>query len=257
MSARAAIAWLVAAAICADASTAWAQVPANAPELSQAIYGEIDALARQTRRSGTLPRWSDAAQREVLARFWDEDALLGRPPHRSAEVPALIGIGESHSALLKTYLLFAKKSADLPDMAANGFEFQDEIARSMAFQIAVMAASVPALEDFIAGLPAAELTEIRRQGLRQMRLGFSGAIAGTALFARSPGLSEANRDIVAGALARHAASLARSLELSDRRAGVANAAAALPALAANARADMEAFIAAMSRTDCESLCAIP
>ena len=257
MNVRPAIAWLLAAAACAAASAAWAQVPANAPVLSQAIYGEIDALARQTRRSGTLPRWSDAAQRAVLARFWDEDALLGRPPHRSAEVSALIGIGESHAALLKTYLLFARKSGDLPDMAANGFEFQDEIARAMAFELAVMAATVPALEDFVAGLPAAEMTAIRRQGLRQMRLGFSGAIAGMALFARSPGLSEANSDIVAGALARHAAPLARTFELSDRRAGAANAAAALPALAANARANMEAFIAAMSRTDCEGLCAIP
>ena len=247
---------LAAAAATAMALNARAEVPANAPGLSKTIFAEIDALARKTRQSGTLPRWSDAAHRAVLARFWDEDALLGHVPHNAADVPLLLDIGEDHKALLTTYLLFTRKAGDLPDMAANGFAFQDELSRTMAFQVAWMGAGVPAIEDFAAGLPAADLTEIRRQGLREMRLGFVELIASAGFFIRSPQLSDENREIVAKALARHAETLARSLLPEDRQAAAANARATLPALRAGGKADMQTFIAAMSQTRCDALCAI-
>ena len=92
----------IAAIVFAAPSQSFADVPASAAGLSKAIFAEIDALARQTRTSGTLPHWSDDAQRAVLARFWDEDALLGQPPHTSAEVPLLLDIGDSHAAMFKT-----------------------------------------------------------------------------------------------------------------------------------------------------------
>ena len=256
MNVRTVAALLAAASALAMTLNARAEVPANARGLSKTIFAEIDALARKTRQSGTLPRWSDAAHRAVLARFWDEDALLGQPPHKTADVPLLLDIADDHRALLKTYLIFTRKADDLPDMAANGFEFQDELARAFAFQVAWMGASVPAVEDFVAGLPAADFTEIRRQGLRQMRLGFVELIAGAGFFIRSPRLSDENREIVAKALARHAETLARSLLPEDRQAAAANARTTLSVLGAGGKADMQTFIAAMSQTRCDALCAI-
>ena len=142
-------------------------------------------------------------------------------------------------------------------MAANGFEFQSELARAIAFQMAYMSATAQALEDFLSGLAKDNLSEIRREGLRQMRLGSVEAIAAFALFIRSPRLSDASREIVAKALARHAATPARSIQPADRLANAANARASLPALNAAARTNVETFIAAMSDAGCEALCAIP
>jgi len=57
-----------------------------------AAFNAVDALARQTRAQGDLPRWLNPEHAKVLARFWNVETTFGTPPYRSSDVPALIAI---------------------------------------------------------------------------------------------------------------------------------------------------------------------
>ena len=233
-----------------------AEVPPSAVAELGAVATAFDALARETRTRGTLPRLSVPGDAAVLRRLWDTTALLGRPPYGAADVPRLLAIIERQSTIIKTYALFSPDPATAPDTARNVATFQDEIARAQAFLIMVFGAAAPALNDLVGRLPPGQFDEARRQGLRQMRLGILEYVSGIVLALRSPGLQPANRQLVTQAFADNAAAIAALVNGDDRTALSAAMITALPTLSGEAQASAKRFIAAMQETPCEGLCAI-
>lgn len=216
----------------------------------------MDDLARQTRAQGDLPRWSNPDHAEILARFWDAKATLGTPPYISADLPALLATADRAGALYKTYVLFAPQSGAVPDMSANTSKYQDEIARAAAYLLRVQAAEFEAIADFVKTLPAAEMTEPRRAGLQQMRLGINEMVTGAVLMLRSPGLYTANRNILLNSLADIAVTMSASTPPADRVAMIAQIEAVLPILAGPERENALAFKSAFERKECTGLCAV-
>ncbi|WP_349961591.1 hypothetical protein [Rhizobium sp. ZPR3] len=229
--------------------------PSNQAEAA-ASYQELDALARQTRAHGDLPRWSISDHAKVLERFWNVTATLGSPPYTSSDVPALLTIGDRASALYKTYLLFAPQPGTLPDTAANTSKYQDEVSRAAAYLLKVQAAELEAMSDFVSTLPAAEMTAPRRAGLQQVRLGINEMMTSVTLMVRSPGLNPANRGILLSALADNASVMAASTPRADRAALVAQTEAILPALTGPERAKALMFKSTFEHGECGVLCAL-
>jgi len=219
-------------------------------------FEAVDDLARQTRAQGDLPRWSNPDHAEILARFWDAKATLGTPPYISADLPALLATADRAGALYKTYVLFAPQSGAVPDMSANTSKYQDEIARAAAYLLRVQAAEFEAIADFVKTLPAAEMTEPRRAGLQQMRLGINEMVTGAVLMLRSPGLYTANRNILLNSLADIAVTMSASTPPADRVAMIAQIEAVLPILAGPERENALAFKSAFERKECTGLCAV-
>lgn len=122
--------------------------PGNRAEAVSAFQA-VDALARETRAAGDLPRWSNPGHAKVLGRFWDIKATLGARPYRSVDVPALLEIGDHASALYKAYVLFTPQAGMVPDTAANTLKYQEEIVRAGAYLLHVQAAGFEAIADFV------------------------------------------------------------------------------------------------------------
>ncbi|AOO84457.1 hypothetical protein BHK69_13870 [Bosea vaviloviae] len=235
---------------------ALAEVPASGPAQLNAAFSAMDALTRQRRASGTLPRWSDPADAKVLAALWNAPAILGRPPYASNDIPLLLDILGKETQVMKTYALFSADPARQPDTARNAMIFQDEITRSHAFLIKVIAAAMPAVADFITRLKPEEMNDARRQGLRTMRLGLLEIVNAATLALRSPGLTPENQLVLVNGLAENAAALAKGTTRGDRLALVATVQSALPALAPTAQAPLKDFVAALSLNSCEGLCGL-
>ena len=229
--------------------------PAHQAEAASA-YQAVDALARRTRAQGALPRWSNPEDAKVLGRFWDVRATLGTPPYRGADIPALLAIGERAGTVYKTYFLFAPQGGAVPDTAANSLEYQDEIARAGAYQLQVQAASFEAVADFARTLPADQMNETRRQGVRMIRLGAVQHVTGLTLMLRSPGLRPENRAVLLDALVETAARLAAATTIADRAAMTAQIDAVVPSLSGAERSKAETLKAAFARQDCAGLCAL-
>lgn len=237
-------------------STASASMSPSNQSKAAASYQALDALARQTRAQGDLPRWSVPDHAKVLERFWNVKATLGAPPYRSSDVPALLPIGDRAGALYKTYLLFTSQPGTLPDTAANTAKYQDEVSRAAAYLLKVQAAELEAMADFVSTLPAAEMTAPRRAGLQQVRLGINEMVTSVILMVRSPGLNPANRDILLSALADNAAVMAASTPRADRAALVAQTEAILPALAGAEHEKALTFKSAFEHGECGVLCTL-
>lgn len=228
---------------------------ANQNEAASAFQA-VDALARQTRGAGDLPRWSNPEHAKVLGRFWDVKATLGAPPYRSADVPALLAIADKAGALYKSYVLFAPQPGALPNTAANTSKYQDEVARAAAYLLHVLAAELEAITDFVQTLPAAQMNEARRAGLRQMRLGINEIVTSVTLMLRSPGLRPENRIILLDTFSDTAEALAASAAPADRTALIAQIDVVLPGLSVPEREKALAFKAVFERKECVGLCAV-
>lgn len=229
--------------------------PANQKE-AESAFRALDALARRTRAQGDLPRWSNPEHAGVLGRFWDVEITLGAPPYRSADIPALLAIGERAAAVYKTYVLFTPQNGSLPDTAANTFKYQNEIARAGAYQLRVQAAGIDAIADLLTTLPADQMNEARRTGLRQLRLGIMEYVTGMTLMLRSPDLRPENRTLVLDALSDTAARWAAAATPTDRVAMATQIDAVLPSLSGPALDKAQALKSAFARQDCAGLCAI-
>ncbi len=235
-------------------SAAMADVsPGNQREAASAFQA-VDTQVRQTRQQGGLPRWSDPGQARALGRFWDIKTTLGAPPYRSADVPALLDIGDRAGAVFKTYVLFTPKAGTVPDTAANTTEYQDEISRAGAYLVYVQAAALDALADFVRTLPADQMNAARRAGLRQMRLGITEQVTGLTLMLRSPSLRVENREVLLDALSENAGTLAAATPLADRQAMTAQVDALLPGLSDAERNKVLAIKSAFSSKHCTGLC---
>ncbi|WNJ88774.1 hypothetical protein [Bosea sp. 685] len=247
---------LLASLLAAPGWKAWAEVPASGPAQLNAAFSAMDALTRQRRASGTLPRWSDPADAKVLAALWNAPAILGRPPYASNDIPLLLDILGKETQIMKTYALFSADPALQPDTARNAMLFQDEITRSHVFLIKVIAAAMPAVADFITRLKPDEMNDARRQGLRTMRLGLLEIVSSATLALRSPGLTPENQLVLANGLAENAVALAKGTTRGDRLALVATVQSALTALSPAAQAPLKDVVAALSVKSCEGLCGL-
>ena len=241
---------------CASAIPANAGVSTANRQEQASAFAALDARARETLQSGHLPRWSDPEDAPLLARLLNQEKTLGTGPYTAADVPLLLEISDTNVLAFKSYLMFTPKPGTVPDTAANTALYQDEVSRLAAYQIAATGALAEAIDDFVAKLPKAEMSQVRLDGLRQMRLGLLQQVNGVTLMVRSPGLKPENRGLLLNALAENAARIASAATPADRTSMVALTDTLLPDLSGDDKSKALAVKQAFAQTTCEGLCKI-
>lgn len=229
--------------------------PANQNE-SAASFNAVDALVRQTRVQGDLPRWSNPEHAKILARFWNIEATLGKPPYRTDDVPALIAIGRRAGSVFSTYVSFTSKPGAAPDLVANTAKYQDEVVRGAAYLARVREVELEALDDFLKTTPPAKLDQDQRGGLLQARQGIATMISGVIQMAGSPELNTVNRNILLTELSGGSDIMATSMPLPQRAALAKQITAILPRLSGADRDKALTMKSAFERGGCERLCAV-
>lgn len=241
---------------CLFGAAAHAEVPVNGSTYADAAVEAVESMMRVERKSG-LPRLSDKVDGKVLEDAWNEPAILGAPPYGANDIQPLLNIVQKQARILQAYTLYSPNPGRTPpDIARNAAEYQDEISRSQAFLISAVAASLDAIADFVAQIPAEAKTDARFQGVRQMRLGLQEIVNGMALGLRSPSLKESNQLLLAQALASASQRLVAGLSPADRNALVATLKTAQPALKPAAQKLVADVIATAGSAPCEGLCAL-
>ena len=233
---------------------AGADIPAGSVSQVDAAFAAFEARAKEAQAHGGMPRWSVPEDRDVLARMLDP-ALLGAPPYSRKDLAAMDAIAGKARAVYGAYLGFARDAPTPEAMEEKALASQDELLHLDAFFIALEGAELTALADFVAHLKPGELTEVRLDGLRQMRLGILQTIAG-ALAMSSDAVRPENRELLLAALADNAEPIAAALPITTRAQladAVRNVFASMPPAD---QARVQSFLKAMASTQCSGLCTL-
>lgn len=232
-----------------------AELPANGPAYMDAALASVESMVRAASGKQALPRLGDPVDGKILMDVWNEDAILGKAPYKTADIPGLINIVQKQVRLVQLYSLYgAEQGKQAPDTARNATEFQDELSHAHAFLLKTAGAALQAINDFGAHLSQDEKTDARFQGLRQMRLGLQEIIASAVLALRNPALREPNQVMIARGLAENAAAIAAGTPPADRTALISAADSVRASLKPAAQKALADFKATMTGATCEGLC---
>ena len=221
-----------------------------------AAYNQVDTLVRLRHAEGTMPRLSDTRDAPTLLSFWDAKTFLREPPYTVQSLGQLMSMFEQQNRVMKAYVFYAKGTASPADTERNSVEFQDEIATGLAFLVRTTAAINPALGNFVQTLPPEQMTEIRRAGLAQVRLGTVQMLTGAAMTLRDSQYRANNQRLMTAAMAHSAAAIAEGLRPEQRAELSTTIRTALPKVTAEAKADLEVVLKALSQTACINLCLV-
>ena len=236
------------------ACPAGADIPAGSVPQVEAAYAAFAARAKEAQAHGGMPRWSLPEDHDVLAHLLDP-ALLGRPPYGEKDLAAMDAIASRARAVYATYLGFARDAPNPQAMEEKALASQDELLHLDAFFIRLEAVELAALADFVAHLKPEQLTEVRLDGLRQMRLGILQMIAG-ALTMGGDAVRPENRELLLDALADSAEPIAAGIPIATRvqmADAVRNVFASMPPAD---QARVQTFLKAMASTQCSGLCTL-
>jgi hypothetical protein len=169
----------------------------------------------------------------------DGIAAIARPPGSPPPTPE-----ETRELVGKVQALQLRNSARYPDaMAVLG-----------GSAMRCMVRHFPAMTEYLAGVPAAELTPTRLKGADTMRRGAMQALLGYSQWVRDPAISPANKARLTAYVAEVAAPLAATLT-PPLRAELAGQLASLPPTAdPDVLATTALLASALAITTCEGLC---
>jgi hypothetical protein len=229
-------------------------------------------LKAEANAKGEMPRISDPRTAKVLAILADTTDTYGTPAFPAGpdildkdicSIPNKAGVGYSLfglDALMKNKTIdpngdknvVAKQILEL--QAKNYVAYQDEVLPLVGFARHCMAGVLPTLTTFIGGLPAAQMTEIRRDGLRKMRLGIKGMIAGSIAGLGDAGIRDALRVAAFDGLKRDLPQMVAALSLEDRAEVMKTIKALTPQVPAKQQGDIAAMLQVLDTKACEVLC---
>jgi hypothetical protein len=228
---------------------------------------ELEALFAQAGKDGRAPRLADRNVADLIRVLSDSKRYLDDTTYEVKDI-ALLGevCGQSIAAVM-SYALFdhanaidrnaevtvkTRQAAQL--MERNVIRFQDELQHLQPFLVRCLGKSVPLLDTFIAALPPAELTDIRRDGVRGTRQGAYAAFYGFLQAVNHPALKTRYKEAVLSAMADTAAQYAPILQPVMRRQIAELAASLRTAGDGRLRGHIEQILRAMKDTRCEGLC---
>jgi hypothetical protein len=232
----------------------------------------FDALKAEANAKGEMPRISDPRTAEVLAVLADAAGLYGTPAFPAGpeildkdicSIANKAGVGYSLfglDALLKNKTIdlnsdqkvFAQQIWEL--QAKNFVAYQDEVLPLVGFGRHCMAGVLPTLTSFVGSLPAAQMTEIRRDGLRKMRLGIKGMIVGSIAGLGDTGTRDLLRIAAFNGLKRDLPQMVPALSIEDRAEVMKTIKALAPKVPIKQKDDIVAMLEVLDTKTCEGLC---
>lgn len=169
----------------------------------------------------------------------DGSAALGRP--KDASPPE----GEELNALIAQIQALQLRNAS---------RYEEKIIILSGSGLRCMVMHFPFLADHLAGLPAAELTPVRLNGARQMRMGSARSLLGYMVALRDPATTPANKARLQAYVAELAAPLASALTPALRRELTTTLAQLPPTSDPEVLAATELLTSSLATTECVQLC---
>jgi len=228
---------------------------------------QLTAMVASAEAGGKLAQLRTPAFERLVDVVADGDHLISSGPYPVDQVGTLLEICDVANTAFMHLVLFDLKSQVKPGtppqaagaavmrvMADNNRVFQDELMKVQPFLFRCLAAEVTPITNFMLALKPEEVTEVRRQGLAQLRRGIFMMLTGTLLATRNTGLREDYRGTVLAALAQVSEALASVTPLSDRQRIVAMAERSSSGAAPAFQPHLEKIAASFRDQRCEGLC---
>jgi type II secretory pathway pseudopilin PulG len=141
---------------------------AAAREAAQAFRVYIEGVTKENGRPD-LTRPEVAA---LLGRVFDLDALNALPPAQATDIIWLLDWMDAANAVNKLFTRYGAIPGPQPDLVAiqrNMTEYEDQYAVAINFLIRGFAREAVSSKLFMAGLPPAQRTRVREEGLARLR----------------------------------------------------------------------------------------
>jgi hypothetical protein len=247
--------------------TAAIAAPQGIDEYLQAS-AKFEALVTEGAKAHKMPRITEKQAADVILTLSDRQRFLNSYTFQLKEFDLLLDICGKANAAVMSYALFdLEANLDKKDdpklialkvqklMGRNVQTYQNELARLQPFQIQCMATQVPLMREFVESLKPEEMTEVRRDGLKQWQNGMYGMYIGCLQSINNSQLSKSYRLIILQSLADTAEVFAPSLQLAMRKR-ILNLAKSIQSITSDDfQLPLAKIIQAMSDISCEGLCA--
>ena len=233
----------------------FAEVPADGIATLDKAAIEFVALLKQPDYKATPPRISDEKVKALFAALLDRDKIIGQAPYTSKDIQPLLSAFSGYFALSKAYIEHRDADGKPPEQGPE-VAYQDELAQLAVGMLQTGGALSLALADEAGSKPAGDFTEQEKAQLAKYRLGVSQVFSSGVSLVQNPEYSEANKAIIAQALAQNGVAF-RDIILVAERGNIANAAMQAALYAPKAvQEDMNAFIEELKSEECVGLCAL-
>ncbi len=255
----------VLALLCFMNGVAGAQPTPSLDAFKSANNQLLASIERAEKAGGELPRITDPVTRPMFEGAFNERVLSGVDKSNVGELldicsqPIKVAVAYSLHGLDK--VARSTSQNQLPAVSAavmnrNSVTYQDEEVVALAFATSCAALEIPAMTKFWEGLPAAERTATRRQGLAHARHGIMELYAGVLTMQNQPSYSAANRATALDAAEKHAGAFAYALALEDRKSVIGLINVALASATPAERVKLIRVRDVMSIATCTGLCAV-
>lgn len=224
--------------------------PSRAPERYAEAFQLFETLAAEQ-----LPQLGQPGTQRMFDILFDRDRLLRTTASAGSE-NALT----QNRLIIRRYLWNGvtadRASPELVDqMNRNMVRYQDEIFPLLALQGDLLALMLRGARELFAGPNAPEITQIRRQGLAQMRQGLANVISGAAQTATESQTRVANSVILLDVVLINSGEFVAALTLAERQQLIAS----VRGHRANARTEtierLDELIRKLEDANCTGLCA--
>lgn len=205
----------------------------------------------------------------LVSHISDESKVLRTDQYAASEIETLSDICDVANRVSKSLIRFDLKAnldpranqqqiqaLQIAQMNSNSLIFQDELKDIQSFLLRCLAKEISAASLFVASFKPEEFTDVRRQGLAQMRLGLSMVYTGAVQSATDTRYSDEFRLSLLAALAESSDSFASVTELTVRRQLHAMVVAAATKAEGQYKHHLERIAGSFSGQTCELLCSI-
>jgi hypothetical protein len=256
------------------ALTAAAATAQTGFERYQAAAKAFDEIKASAATKGEMPRITDTRTAELLAILSDTADAYGSAGFPSGmdamtkdtcSIPNKIASGY---ALHGLDVLFREQKVDNNTdpkeisakvavlYTANVSKYQAEVVPVINFARRCLVGTLPALAEFIKGLPPQQMTDVRREGLRKMRQGLQQMIIGAVTVLTDTGLRDDLRNLMFIGLQRDLPSMVAALTLAERAQARAAIEGLRPSMPVARHPDILNMVKVLSNTTCDGLCGV-
>jgi hypothetical protein len=199
----------------------------NGPQLAAQAAEGLQALQRHAAEVAAAGKRMDlttAPARDYLGRIIDAKGLAGLPAPSASDLPWMIELLQSVSAVNRTLLFFGADpkqvnfSSPPQVLIQNAKQYQDQLTSTFVFQMRLFPRIIVGVDAFAATLtPVERNSKVRQDGLAKMQRGSVESIQGALGFAADPQTSAENVRLITTAVSDTVAVWNKFATADDRR----------------------------------------
>lgn len=243
-----------------------AQQVAEYQSISRQFFEQRDRLASKRE----MPRLTDVNSASVISALADKSRFLDTLGDKKESLTDLMGICAEAARITVAYSFFdlanqvdlstasrdelKRKMHDV--MLANTRRFQPELGLLQPFVIRCLAKQIAPTSELVNGFKPEELTAVRLDGLRKLRVGIANTYIRMLADASDDGLGDQYRSSIFDVLAETSETLQAVLQPKERQQVIQSLRSLPVGIQVSFESKLKAIEVAMSHNECADLCMI-